>query len=85
MGVLQDSDPLWLVLTIVLESGMIYLTMLLVSLVTHVANRDAQIIGTDSLLLVLLMPLSDDVWLFVALDMVPIIVRVYIVENVPDG
>ena len=61
MGVLQDSDPLWLVLTIVLESGMIYLTMLLVSLVTHVANRDAQIIGMDSLLLVLLMPFSDDV------------------------
>ena len=85
MGVLQDSDSLWLILTILLESGTIYLTMLLVSLVTHVVHRDAQIIGTDSLLLVLLMPLSDDVWLFVALDMVPIIVRVYIVENVPGG
>ena len=47
MGILRDGDLLWLVLTIVLESGMIYLTMLLMSLVTHVANGDARIIGME--------------------------------------
>ena len=40
----------------------------------------------NSLLLVLLIPFPDDVWLFIAPDMlVPIIVRVYTVENVPGG
>ena len=62
-------------------------------LLDHVASVACHACGTvtrklvrNSLLLVLLIPLSDDVWLFIAPDMlVPIIVRVYIVENVPGG
>ena len=44
---LQDNQSLRPVLAIILESGIIYLTVLLMLLVTYMASSNAQIIGME--------------------------------------